>query len=365
MASIAGCAILLALASLRFGHQKTLETRQKTIQLVETERRHAETRKKAKACLHFVRDYTFKSALSPLQQAGDLQRQHEMLRGVGLLFEEFLKDSPDDREIREDAGSAFHLLGIAANRLSLADESLASFQRAEQIFAGLKRDYPDDRSLEFDLFHTVFGQSGTIVEKDRKLELHDWCHRLIRRLHAEEPKNTDYKDALACVLVELGYDHAIESDHRDLKRARQLCLESRQLVLELAADPNCKPLHRKHIGTSAAVLRVIANVEGNISEALEWAAVGVTAQEKFIQDFPDPDSRATLANYQLAHASASLAVGDVATARTSLEAAERIFNEIASLLQQTPTIQLLEDSLRVVQKKVELAEHPRKLNNPG
>ena len=92
---------------------------------------------------------------------------------------------------------------------------------------------------------TVLGQSGTMLGTRESVELRKWCLQLMRRLHSEEPENTDYTDAMACVLGGLGFDYSRPTVFQNLKLARELILESRQTALTLSSQPECNPLHRK------------------------------------------------------------------------------------------------------------------------
>ncbi len=329
--------------------------------LAQATQRMDSARANAGRYLRLLKALNIRPAMAAPQKPGDLDLQLQLLREATEAFEEFLFQWPEDREIRQQAGSAFHLLGIAENRLERFEESLASFRHAEQIFADLKRDYPEDRELEFDLFHTVLGQSGTMQGTRESVELRKWCLQLMRRLHSEEPENTDYTDALACVLGDLGFDYSRPTEFQNLTLARELILESRQTALTLSSQPECNPLHRKHVATSAASLRVIEYREGNYAEAQRWSGIAVEAQARFIQDFPDPDSKSYLIRYHNAHARDSLCLNQVIKARESVRQAVKLFKEISPLLVDSPALEELRKDLTTISTDVEMAESDAEL----
>lgn len=306
--------------------------------------------------LQVLRERNLRAATTMPRETSDMRTQLLEFRESRDFFEGYLKLYPEDRRLRQSAGIAFHLLGIAANRLELHEESFESFQRAEQVFQDLKRDYPAESEFEFDIFSTVLGQASAHLGTPRSIELHNWCLDLITRLCQEQPDNMDYLDARACVLVSLGHEHAIQEAYIDLPYAKKISLEANEIARSICNKPNFKPLHQKHIATSASTLRVIANREGNYLEALNWSRIAVATQLRFIEHFPDPQSKSVLVRYYLCECEDSLKTGNLSDARKALDLVTSYFKTIEHSLPAAPAYQDIRKGLTEMSQRVKEAE---------
>jgi serine/threonine protein kinase len=324
-------------------------------ELKDTQRRLTSTRTIATRYLRLLKELSIRPALKMPQTPNELNSQLEMLREAGLAFEEFLVQWPKDRQIREQAGSAFHMLGIAADRLGLTDEAFENFRRGVQIFTELQRDYPEDHEFQFDLFHTILGQAGAQLGTKESFQLHQLCLQMIRRLHQSEPDNAKFADCLACVLGEVAHDYTRPGSNKDLRLARKFATEAHELALRTCRDPEHNPLHRKHIATSASVLHTIAVIEGDPAEAQKWSAAAIYGQKQFTEHYTDPRSRAMLVRYFATHAEDSLKLQQLEAARESCDQATLLFEQIRESFQGFPEFPELESWVRRIQVSTERA----------
>ena len=321
--------------------------------LAASRKRIESARKTAGLHLRLLKEHTLRPAFQMPQTSKDLDEQLARLRDAREDFTQLLTSFPDDREIRESAGIAFHLLGIAANRLELFDESMDSFRKAEQIFEALQKDYPKHGEYAFDIFSTALGQSGAALGTRQSFELHRFCLDLIRRLCQQHPDDMDYADAMACVLVELGYDYTRNEAWQDLTKARQLAMEAHVLAKSICSRPHFNPLHRKHIATSASVLRVIELREGHDEASLNWAKITVREQTRFIENFPDLDSKSVLIRYLLAECADFIRLNDPENARRCHDEATERFEAIQAAFAGHSECQVLQEALRSLKNEID------------
>lgn len=351
-----GLMIAVALSTWLYS-RKVQDAEERAAQAVRlAEERIDSARNVARLHLQLLKEQNLRAATNLPQKPGDLAEQLRQFRESRDSFEEYLKLYPEDHEIRTSAGTAFHLLGIAANRVNQHTEAIESFKRGEQIFRELNREYPGDPEFEFDIFSTVLGRAGTVLGTPESVELHQWCLELICRLSAESPDDMDFADAKACVLVALGNEYAVTESIRDLPRARSLALEAHELAKSICQRPDFKPLHRKHIASSAAVLRIIEKFEDRFAEALNWSRIAVAEQTLFLKDFPDPDSQALLVRYYMCESEDCLQLCDVVGARKSLDKAISKFEEIKDLLKEFHGLPFIKHGLVLLTANVEKAE---------
>lgn len=245
---------------------------------------------------------------------------------------------------------------MAANRLEFDKESLANFHRAEEIFRKLRDDFPEDIDLEFDVFHSVLGASGPESNPVETARLHLVALEIIRRLHVIAPENSDYSDALACVLVEAGSDIIEPSGDKDLRRAEQFAREARALAMANCDRPDMKPLHRKHLASSADLLRAITKHEGDYFLSYRWAMEAVDAQRMFIQDFPDFDSQATYVHYLLCEADIAISAGWIDVAHEPLEAGIALYEDIATEIEGSEDSKIIQKAIQDLQFELHVAE---------
>ncbi len=297
-----------------------------------------------------------KSAVAIPQSRVEIVAQYELLRSVRDEFDGFLSQWPDDRKIRKNAGTGFYLLGVAADRLDLEEESVANFYRAEQIFRKLRDDFPEDIDLEFDVFHSILGASGPESNLVEAARLHLVALDIIRRLHGIAPENSDYSDALACVLVEVGSDILEPLGNKDMRRAEQFAREAMALAMSNCDRLDMNPLHRKHIASSADLLRLITKQEGEYFLSYGWAMEAVDAHRMFIQDFPDFDSKAKLIHYLLREAEAALQAGWIDAAHEPLAAGIALYEEISTEIEGREESRFFQKTIEELQFQLNVAE---------
>lgn len=91
-------------------------------------------------------------------------------------------------------------------------------------------------------------------------------------------------------------------------------------------------------------------------KALDWSRIAVATQLRFIEHFPDPQSKSVLVRYYMCECEELLRAGNLSDARKTLDLATTQYNEMEHSLPDAPDYQDLREGLTQIAQEVKDAE---------
>lgn len=281
---------------------------------------------------------------------GDFEGTFVVLKAASEELDDLLEQAPTNKRVRERTAIGYFLLGRAAHWVKedeYADDSLA---KSEQMFRQLHRDYPNDGYM-FDFFHTILVQATRApdLEKPTLLLL---ALGIIQGLHEQDEANLDYADALACTHTRLADRYVTESSGVfDLKKASSYARKAYEIANRTCSQPNCLPMHRKHIMTSASVLCDVARFRGDPAESLRFAAIARTEAVRLEQAVQSADAIADRYVQTRRYVVALAGVGRLKETLRFLNEADDLAEQLIEL--KWPNCQPYREDMRSLRQSIE------------
>lgn len=281
-------------------------------------------------------DHVLKDQIRPAvqfpKQLGDLDRQFLQLTEAKETMEDLLLSSPDDPKVIRRTGDANYLLAVAAHRLRRLPESLASYQRAEQLFETLRFRKLEDQTARFSIFSVRLAMATTVTDTAESHRLNGEALQMIEQLASENPGSLDYSDALATTLLNLANYESLQQDVRRLKESTSLAERALTIARSNCRQTQARPMHRKPIVAAAEVLRTVAAKSGNHRDAFRWSGVMRDEGILLTQEFRDPECGCRLFYAHTNCARDALNLGEVELARQSVTAAISLLTDLRQVI---------------------------------
>lgn len=281
--------------------------------------------------LRGIQEQLLRPGLKDPAEPGDFEETFETLKDAAKELDSLLAHAPMNKTVRHRAATGYFLLGRAAHWVNEGDYADRSLARSEQMFRELHADYPDDGFL-FDFFHTVIVQATRAPPRET-IELHLLGLEIIEGLRDAHPKNLDYSDAVACMLVLLAQDYTRENDPDpiDLEKAVPCARRAYELAKWTCSQPGSLPLHRKHIMTSTSILSEIARLRGDSAESLELAEIARSEAIRLDNALQIADTKDHQFDKTVKYSVALMNVGRLDEARAFAEEAHELARELRLL----------------------------------
>lgn len=261
---------------------------------------------------------------------GDFETLFQSLQEASAELEALLERAPDNKKVRESAAVGYFLLGRAAHWVKEDQYADASLARSEEMFRRLHRDYPDGGYM-FDFFHTILVQSTRAPVRERR-DLLLLALGVIEGLNDSPEENLDYQDALACTWVLLAQVYMLEGEELfDFEKAAPYAQKSFDLARRISQKPGSRPIHRKHIMTSASILSDIARFRGAFDESIELAETAYVEAGRLDKALGIADTRFHLYNSTWKYVVALRDVGRLNETNKYLLEAEQLAEELKQL----------------------------------
>jgi tRNA A-37 threonylcarbamoyl transferase component Bud32/tetratricopeptide (TPR) repeat protein len=307
--------------------------------------------------LQGIEEQLLRPGLKQPAEPGDFEETFETLKDAAKEMEALLSHAPTDKKVRHRTATGYFLLGRAAHWMDESDYADRSLARSEQMFRELHKEFPDEGFL-FDFFHTLVVQATRAPPRET-VELHLLALGIIEDLRETNPKNLDYSDAHACMLVSLAEDYtrANYPESVDLEQALFYARRAKELAEWTCRQPGSLPLHRKHVMTSTSALSEIARHQGDFEKSLKLAEVAYSEAIRLDEAMQISDSKHHRFDKLGKYAVALCNVGRLEEASACVEESQKLARQLHELdwpdaHLYDPRVQDLRDLIRELQGPV-------------
>jgi serine/threonine-protein kinase len=207
-AGILGPVVLLAVV-LSFNVQLAQANDEMKKALVAKEEKQRQSNESFRLARLAIDDYATKVSQDKRLQAHDLEGlRKELLRLAVNYYQEFVKQHPDDVDVRRDRAQAFQRLGRLAREMGAQkEEAIEALRKAVDIFRELQQEHPDDAEDQVRLAGGLSNLSAVCAETGQsepaKVTLGEAID-ILRQLVMNHPNEPDYQDRLAGCLNNQG-----------------------------------------------------------------------------------------------------------------------------------------------------------------
>jgi tetratricopeptide (TPR) repeat protein len=214
-------------------------------------------------------------------------RYQRLLNSVAFLDDSIEKFPDDDILYRESAKSHFRL-GKVCCRQAKYEDALVTYQTALNRFQELAETYPEDHTLQFDVFHSLLGldqvDRGLFGLPDQEEGKMAEAFEIIQQLRSNHPENTDYWDALIC-MQNMVYRRRYPVESPELLKLYEATYQDAAKLKAKFPEP-C--LQWRHVGGTAHRLASLYYLRGDSAPAQAWLDTAFREIRAFITR-PDLD----------------------------------------------------------------------------
>jgi serine/threonine-protein kinase len=234
-----------------------------------------------------------------LARQKDLQPEHrEFLEQALASYEEFSQDTGRDESALAGVANAHRRIGRIRAKLGQAAAAEAAFDRAQELYAELAENYPDQPDYRLGLAQSL-NDRADLMDKTRPQEAETIYRQALERflpLVADFPDRGDYRQALAICHNNLGL--VLENTGR-LGEAVTAYGEALKVYEGLAADFPDRPEYRKYQAASHYNLGNVFHNTTQIGKSEAAYGKALALLNRLAADFPkQPDYRQELARCQ-------------------------------------------------------------------
>lgn len=223
-----------------------------------------------------------------VQTPDTLEYRYQRLVDSVDFLEALLKRFPKNDELFRESATANFLLGKVCCKQAKWEEALVVYGTALFRFRELADAYPEDDTLQFDVFHSVLG----LDHVDRALkfvpEMEEGrmagAFELIQELVNLRPENADYLDALFCMKT-LVYPRRYPAGSPKLIELYGATFDD---AIRLKARFPSPSLHWRHVGGTAFKLATTHSLRGDLELSEEWLDIAFREFGEFLTR-PDLD----------------------------------------------------------------------------
>ena len=263
------------------------------------------------------------------QQAKDLtEEQKRFLHKALEAYEEFARDTSQDKASRAGLAAAHGRVGNIRSKLGQMADAEAAYRRAFQVFALLAADFPAEPSYRQDLART-HQNLGRLLQttgraKEAEASLRD-ALAIQKQLAADFPTVPGYRENLARFKNSLGLIMAHTDRPNEAEAAyRDAQALNKQLVAEFPTVPG----YRQQLAGNHNNLGLLLKTMGRPKEAEGAYRDALALNKQLAADFP------TVPEYRQSLASTHINLGSLLQTTSRAKEAEAVYRDALALQKQ-------------------------------
>jgi tetratricopeptide (TPR) repeat protein/tRNA A-37 threonylcarbamoyl transferase component Bud32 len=222
--------------------------------------------------------------------------RRKLLEDALRFYQGFLKERPNDPEVRWEMASTYLRLADMQRRLGQHAAAEESYRAAIALFQALAGEFPKEPGYRYGLAGCYTNLGNLLANSPRQQEAERAFQRareIQEALVSEDAGSAKYRSALAGtdhnLATLLGMARRIPEAEQALRRA----LENRR---RLAQEAPQEPLYRRDLARTLHNLAGVLELAGRASDAESTQRQALEVQQRLVEEFPrDPAYRLELA----------------------------------------------------------------------